>query len=143
MSVFFSVRHPSAPVAVISNFDRDAYKPLTDYEFLSYWVLVQAIQIHLEQDGGAPDDSFAPGSVSHGDIFAYTSDAPTIKATILAARLTPYQEELLLNRFGPAYVVSCARLLSFDWLYSDRMATNLARVFGVELKGTGVGGFFP
>jgi hypothetical protein len=46
--------------------------------------------------------SFEPATTSHGGVFEFTPRREALKATILAARLSPSEEELLFNRFGGA-----------------------------------------
>ena len=54
-----------------------------------------------------------------------------MKATILAARLSPEEEAMLFNRFGADYMNVCRQLLTLDWLRSERVVKNLAVHFGV------------
>ena len=56
------------------------------------------------------------------------------KPAMLAPRLSPTQEALIFNRFGPTYLGVCAQLLSLDWLYAQRVKDNLAKLFGVVLS---------
>jgi hypothetical protein len=118
-------------ISVISTFDRD-YAPLSTYEYLSYCLVVQSMVIHLDvQGGGLPTGAFDPSSSSHGGVFQFNPRKELLKATILAARLSPDEEALLFNRFGPEYMNVCRRLLSLDWLRSERVVKNLATHFGV------------
>lgn len=122
--------------SAISTYDRQAYEPLSTYEYLTYNLVVQGLLIHLDAHGrGLPEGSFQPATTSHGGVFEYTPRREAIKATILAARLSPSEEELLFNRFGPAYLASCKEMLSLDWLRSDPTARNLKDIFGVTLSG--------
>lgn len=120
--------------SVITTADAGSYSPLTQYEYLAYMIVVQSVLLHLDASGGLPDAMFAPGTATTGDIFQFVPDRETLKSTILAARVSPAAEELILNRFGPEYLAVYANLVSLDWLYSARVRTNLSKVFGVELS---------
>jgi hypothetical protein len=121
-------------VSVISTFDRAAYEPLSTYEYLAYVLILQGIAIHLDLNGGGlPQGAFAEQRVSHGGLFQFVPEKQALKSSILAARLSPDEEALLLNRFGADYVATCASLLTMDWLYSERVRGNLERVFGAKL----------
>jgi hypothetical protein len=129
---YFATHRGSA--SVITTADAGSYAPLTQYEYLAYMIVVQSVLLHLDASGGLPDAMFAPGAVSAGDIFQFVPDRDTLKSTILAARVSPAAEALILNRFGPEYLAVYANLVSLDWLYSERVRTNLSKVFGVELS---------
>ena len=120
--------------SVITTADAASYAPLSTYEYLAYVIVVQSVLLHLEMNGGLPPGAFAPGSSSAGDIFQFTPERDTLKSTILAARLSPEQEALIFNRFGPEYLGVCASLISLEWLYSTRVRTNLSKIFGVDLS---------
>jgi hypothetical protein len=121
-------------VSVISTFDRAAYEPLSTYEYLAYTLVLQGIAIHLDlHGGGLPPGAFEQQRVSHGGLFQFVPEKQALKSSILAARLGPDEEALLLNRFGSDYVATCATLLTMDWLYSERVRGNLERVFGAKL----------
>ncbi len=118
-------------VSVISTFDKD-YAPLTVYEYLAYCLIVQSMLIHLDvYGGGLPEGAFEPGTSSHGGIFQFNPTRDVLKASILAARLSPDEEALLFNRFGADYMNVCRRLLTLEWLRSERVVKNLATHFGV------------
>jgi hypothetical protein len=119
-------------VSVISTSDKEAYAPLTAYEYLAYSVIVQSIVIHLDAHGGLPTDAFRPSERSHGGVFQFSPGKETLKPVILAARLSPEEEELLFNSFGAEYVSTCADLLSMEWLHSKRVMDNLEFQFGVK-----------
>lgn len=42
---------------MISTADREAYAPLSTYEYLAYCLIVQAIVIHLDLSGVLPEDA--------------------------------------------------------------------------------------
>ena len=126
-------------VSVISTFDKD-YAPLTTYEYLGYCLIVQSMLIHLDvHGGGLPEGAFKPGTSSHGGVFQFNPTRDVLKATILAARLSPDEEALLFNRFGADYMNVCRRLLTLDWLRSERVVKNLATHFGVTNAVSSVG----
>jgi hypothetical protein len=120
--------------SVITTADSASYAPLTTYEYLAYTVVVQSVLLHLDMNGGLPADAFAPRSSSTGDVFQFAPERATLKSTILAAKLSPEEESLIFNRFGPEYLGVCSSLISLDWLYSTRVRTNLAKIFGVSLS---------
>lgn len=120
-------------VSVISTVDRDAYAPLSTYEYLAYCLILQAIAIHLDSSGALPADAFAEDRVSHGGLFQFVPEKQALKSAILAARLSPDEEALLLNEFGSDYVATCASLLTMEWLYGGRVRGNLERVFGAKI----------
>lgn len=120
-------------VSVISTADRK-YEPISTYEYLVYLLIVQSIVIHLDTNGGGlPEGAFNVQHVSHGGLLQFVPEMNALKSSILAARLSPDEEALLLNTFGPDYVAICANLLTMEWLYSDRVINNLKNVFEVEL----------
>jgi len=120
--------------SVITTADASSYAPLTTYEFLAYTIIVQSVLLHLDMNGGLPDGAFAPKSASTGDVFQFAPERETLKSTILAAKLSPEEESLIFNRFGPEYLGVCSNLISLDWLYSTRVRTNLSKIFGVNLS---------
>jgi len=120
-------------VSVISTFDRDAYAPLSTYEYLAFCLILQAIAIHLDASGALPEDAFAESEVSHGDPLQFVPKKEALKSSILAARLSPDQEALLLNEFGSDYAAACASLLTMEWLYGGRVRSNLEKVFGAKI----------
>ena len=120
-------------VSVISTFDRDTYSPLSTYEYLAFCLILQAIAIHLDASGALPEDAFAESEVSHGDPLQFVPKKEALKSSILAARLSPDQEALLLNEFGSDYAAACASLLTMEWLYGGRVRSNLEKVFGAKI----------
>jgi hypothetical protein len=120
--------------SVITTADSGSYAPLTSYEYLAYCIVVQSLLVHLDMNGGLPADAFAPKSASAGDVFQFTPEREMLKSTILAARLSPEEESLIFNRFGPEYLGVSSSLISLDWLYSGRVKGNLSKVFGVDLS---------
>ena len=119
-------------VSVISTVDKDYYAPLSTYEYLAYCLVVQSILIHLDlHGGGLPPRAFEPSAASHGGVFQFNPNKEVLKATILAAQLSPEEEAMLFNRFGAAYMNVCRQLLTLDWLRSERVVKNLAVHFGV------------
>jgi hypothetical protein len=117
----------------VSTADRAAYAPLSTYEYLAYCLVLQSLAIHLDVNGGLPPGAFEDQPRSHGGLFQFVPEKRALKASMLAARLSPGEEALLLNRFGPAYVSACAELLTMDWLYAERVRGNLERAFGAKL----------
>jgi hypothetical protein len=120
-------------VSVISTAER-AYEPISTYEYLVYCLILQSIVIHLDlYGGGLPQGAFSVQQVSHGGLLQFIPERDALKSSILAARLSPDEEALLLNTFGPDYVAICANLLTMDWLFSERVSNNLREVFDVQL----------
>jgi len=120
-------------VSVITTADR-ADGPLSVYEYLVYCLILQSIVIHLDLQGGLPADAFASDELSRGGLFQFIPERQALESSILAARLSPDEEALLLNTFGADYIATCASLLTMEWLYSERVRDNLAQVFGVLLR---------
>lgn len=138
-------------VSVITTADRSAYQPLTDYEYLVYSIVVQSMVLHLDSQDALPPDFFAnaeataatenpagatpaAGTTTHGGVFQYNRRKEAMKSTILAAALSPREEELLFNQFGPEYLRNCQTLLAMEWLYSAEVTQNLQRFFGITLS---------
>jgi hypothetical protein len=118
-------------VSVISTVDKAYYAPLSTYEYMAYCLVVQSILIHLDMHrSGLPPGTFEPSAASHGGIFQFNPNKRVLKATILAAQLSPEEEAMLFNRFGADYMNVCRQLLTLDWLHSDRVVKNLAVHFG-------------
>jgi len=120
--------------SIISTADAARYAPLSSYEYLAYKIILQSMLIHLDAHGGLPANSFVATTSSMGGVFQTAPDPDTLKSTILAARLSPEEQGLLLNRFGPEYLAVCSNLLSLEWLYDGRVRTNLEKVFAVKLS---------
>jgi hypothetical protein len=124
-------------VSVISTIDQGAYAPLSTYEYLAYCLVVQSIVVHLDvHGGGLPAEAFKPSSSSHGGVFQFNPSREILKASILAAQLSPEEESLLFNRFGAQYMRACGELLTLDWLRSERVLANLATHFGITNAAT-------
>ena len=124
-------RSDSRGVTVITTADKQ-YEPLNVYEYLMYCVISQSIVTHLQLRGESMD-FFHEQSTSHGGLFQFIPNSESIRASILTAHLSPGEQELLFNRFGPQYVSTCAKLLTLDWMRSSRVSANLDRVFKVKL----------
>lgn len=120
-------------VSVITTFERKDYEPLTSYEYLAYCLILESMAIHLDVQDGLPSHAFREGRDSYGGLFQFVPIKRAIKSSILAARLTPQEEVLLLNRFGRDYVATCSSLLTMEWLYSERVRGNFERAFGTKL----------
>ena len=105
-----------------------------DYEYLAYMTVLLSMLIQLDAHGGLPTDAFAPGATSSGGTFEFAPARDMFKPAMLAPRLSPPQEALIFNRFGPSYLGVCAQLLSLDWLYAPRVRDNLGKLFGVALS---------
>lgn len=130
--VYFATHRGIA--SVITTADAASYAPLTNYEYLAYLIVIQSMLIQLDADGGRPPEAFEPGTVSTGGAFEFVPGRDMLKATILAPRLSPQQEALIFNRFGPTYLRVCTDLLALDWLYAPRTKHNLEKLFGVSLS---------
>jgi hypothetical protein len=123
-------------VSVVSTADRDAYAPLTDYEFLMYSVIVQSAIIHLDQYAALPAQAFKNRDSTQGGVFQFNPRKDALKSMILAASLSPTEEQLLLNEFGPEYTRSTKDLLSMRWLYSQQVTNDLQTFYSVKLSRT-------
>ena len=121
------------PVSVITTAD-EPYAPLSVYEYLVYCLILQSMVIHLDQHGGLPDAAFAADAPNRGGLFQFIPERQALKSSILAARLSPEEESLLLNMFGADYLATITSLLTMDWLYSDRVKGNLQQGFDVRLR---------
>ncbi|HUL73044.1 MAG TPA: hypothetical protein VLT86_08080 [Vicinamibacterales bacterium] len=120
--------------SVITTADVDSYAPLTNYEYLAYLIVLQSVLLQLDAHGGLPPEAFAPGATTSGDVFAFVPTREMLKASLLAPRLSPRQEALIFNRFGPAYLGVTVDLLSLDWLYTPRVKGNFEKLFSVTLS---------
>jgi hypothetical protein len=128
----FSVNRGST--SVITTADWRKIAPPSMYEYLMYSVIVQSIVIHLNaQCSGLPERSFVESRESYGGLFEFEPRRYAMKPAILVAHLTPAQEQLLLNCFGPEYLKTTSALLSLDWMRSEAVKRNLQRNFGVNL----------
>lgn len=101
-----------------------------------YNILVQSTIIHLDQHGALPKDAFTHRDTAHGGVFQFNPRKDAIKSLILAASLSPGEEALLLNQFGPEYLRITKDLLSMHWLYSPQVTSDLNTFFGVKLSRT-------
>lgn len=120
-------------VSLISTFGWKKYEPPSVYEFLIHAILVQSIIIHLNAYcGGLPGGAFTPQQVSYGGLFQIIPSRGGVKATILAAHLSPKGMDRLLNCFGAEYTSVTAELLRLEWM-AGRVEKNLSRSFGVQL----------
>jgi hypothetical protein len=119
-------------VITVNEWEREASPSV--YEYLTYSLIVQSTLIHLNQNcGGLPPGSLRPGRGAYGNLFEFVPRRNAVKAAILAAHLTPEGEELLANCFGLEYMSTCNRLLTLDWLRSDRVRNNLEKSFKEKL----------
>jgi hypothetical protein len=122
-------------VSVISTYAWELYSPPSVYEYLAHSIIVQSILIHLNAHcKGLPDKAFKESRVAHGDLFQFLPRRTAIKANILAAHLNRKGEELLLNCFGAEYMSVCSKLLTLEWLHSERITENLEKSFDVKLS---------
>jgi hypothetical protein len=128
----FWVNHGST--SVITTVDWKPYIPPTQYEYLVYSVLTQSIVLHLNtQCSGLPAAAFRESREGFGDLFEFSPRRYAMKPAILAAHLSPGQEETLMNCFGAEYLKTTSSLLSLEWLRSEAVKKNLERSFQVSL----------
>ena len=120
--------------SVITTADRASYAPLTTYEYLAYMHRRAERAAAPRHERRAADGCVRSWQREPGDVFEFAPERDTLKSTILAAKLSPEEESLIFNRFGPEYLGVCANLISLEWLYSTRVRTNLTKIFGVELS---------
>ena len=122
--------------SVITTSDWKPFVPPSHYEYLIYSVLTQSMVLHLNnQCSGIPATSFRESREGNGDLFEYSPRRYAMKPAILAAHLSPTQEEMLMNCFGAEYLKTSSSLLALDWLRSDAMQKNLEKNFpGVAAK---------
>jgi hypothetical protein len=120
--------------SVITTADWKPYIPPSQYEYLVYSVLTQSIVLHLNtQCSGLPAAAFRESREGFGDLFEFSPRRYAMRPAILAAHLSPPQEETLLNCFGAEYMKATSSLLTLEWLRSDTVRRNLARSFLVKL----------
>lgn len=121
-------------VSVISTDGWKQYAPPSIYEYVLHSLIAQSILIHLNAEGPElPAGAFHESRTSAGELFQFSPRRQEMKATILAPRLTPQAQELLMNSFGVGYLSTCESLLSLEWLHSQRVRDNLGKGFGVKL----------
>jgi hypothetical protein len=120
--------------SVVTTADSTSIDPVTNYEYLAYMIVLQSMLIQLDAHGTSPQDVFTPGMRSSGGAFEFAPSRDLFKPAMLAPRLSPAQETLIFNRFGPDYLGVCSTLLSMDWLYAPRVRDNLAKLFNVNLS---------
>lgn len=122
--------------SVITTHDWADLAPPSTYEYLVHAVITQSIVIHLNaQCSGLPEGAYRSARVARGSLFEFTPRRQAVKAEIMAAHLTPRDEELLLNCLGVEYMTTCANLLNLEWMRSERVQENLERAFRVTLQG--------
>jgi hypothetical protein len=131
-NVFFATHRGTA--SVITTADAASVAPITNYEYLAYMIVLQSMLIQLDAHDDRPTNAFAPGTASSGGTFEFVPARDMFKPAMLAPRLSPTQEALIFNRFGPSYLGVCSLLLSLDWLYAPRVNQNLRKLFGVTLS---------
>jgi hypothetical protein len=119
--------------SVISTAEEASYTPMTTYEYLASNIVVQTIVLHLDEQGGLPRQAFEKTNVTRGGVLQFMPDRAVLRSTILAARLSPDEELLLFNYFGPSYLGTCQRLLTFDWLYTPAVPRT-SKVVRVNLS---------
>jgi len=119
--------------SVISTYRWEAERPPRVYEFLAHAVVINSIMIHLNAFcRGFPRQGPGEQRESFGGLFQFAPRRQALRPAILAAHLSPADEELLVNCFGPGYVRVAARLVALEWLRADPVRGDLARSFGIE-----------
>jgi hypothetical protein len=122
--------------SVVSTASWDQTTGPSIYEYLAYAVVTQSVLIHLNAHcRGLPKESFRASRASHGDLFQFAPRREAVKAEVMAGRLTPGGEALLLNCFGIEYVTTCSRLITLDWLHEPRVTANLKRAYDITIPG--------
>jgi hypothetical protein len=125
-----------ANVSVITTADWTPYAPPSMYEYLIYSVIVQSVLIHLNTEcSGLPPASFQESRIGFGDLFEFSPRRYAMKPAILSAHLSPVQQVMLMNCFGPGYVNTASSLITLGWLRSDPVKRNLKASFRVDLDG--------
>lgn len=120
--------------SVITTADWKPFIPPSLYEYLVYSVLTQSVILHLNsQCSGLPVGAFRESREGFGDLFEFSPRRYAMKAAILAAHLSPLQEQMLMNCFGAGYMKTTSSLLTLEWLRSDAVRKNLERNFEVSL----------
>ncbi len=122
-------------VSVVSTDRWNRDLPPSIYEYLMHAIIVQAILIHLESNGGAlPEGAFKEGRTSYGGLFQFSPRRYAMRPAVLAAHLNPEGQQLLFNRFGADYMSTCANLVTLEWMHSERISKNLKASFKVDLE---------
>jgi len=123
-----------ANVSVITTADWQPYVPPSTYEYLVYSVILQSLLIHLNTEcSGVPPASFQESRIGFGDLFEFSPRRYAMKPAILSAHLSPVQQVMLMNCFGPDYVNTVSSLITLGWLRSDPVKGNLKANFRVDL----------
>jgi hypothetical protein len=118
--------------SVISTADWQPYKPPGTYDYLMFTVVLQGMVIHLNQTGGGlPPGAYAPGRPERGSVLDFAQRRGAMKPSLLAGRLEPDDQRLLLNRFGPDYLNTTLAMLKLDWMHAAAVVANL-KTFGVD-----------
>ncbi len=121
--------------SVITTKDLETLHTVDPYEFLAYALIVQSTAVHLEEHcGGMERPLLDPSQRSTGDVLQLSFPLASFKGSMLAARLSADDQELLLRCFGPGYLSDVMALLDLKWLREGEVAKNLARHFGTDLK---------
>jgi hypothetical protein len=110
-------------VALVSTFGSGDYGTLTEVEYLSYCLIVQAVALHLHNDPIAGANT----GRSRGSLLESSPPREEFKARVLSAHLDLSDERILLNRFGIEYLKNVKELMTLRWLHSPEMTANLSR----------------
>ncbi|MDB5293360.1 MAG: hypothetical protein JWL69_4601 [Phycisphaerales bacterium] len=118
--------------SVISTADWQRLKPPGTYDYLMFTVVLQGMVIHLNQTGGGlPPGAYAPDRPERGSVLDFAQRRGALKPSLLAGRLEPDDQRLLLNRFGPEYLNTTLTMLKLDWMHTPAVVANL-KTFGVK-----------
>lgn len=121
-------------VSLISTHNWEHYAPPSSYEYLIYAIIVNSIVLHMNTScRGIPASAFAESRISHGGLFQFTPRRQAMKAEVLASQLSREYQEALFNCFGAEYFSNCMKLLSMEWLHSEKVSGNLEKCFGVNI----------
>jgi hypothetical protein len=99
---------------------------------MAHAAVVNSLMIHLNAFcGGFPHQYPGEQRASYGGLFQFAPRRQALRPAILAAHLSPAEEELLIRCFGPAYVRVASRVVALEWLRDDPVRSELERGFGI------------
>jgi len=120
-------------VSVISTDEVNPGQSPRLYEYLAHAVVVNSMMIHLNAFcGGFPRQAPGEQRESYGGLFQFVPRRQALRPAILAAHLSPTEEELLIKCFGPDYVRVASRVVALEWLRTDPIQSELERGFGIK-----------
>lgn len=131
----FSVTWSGYAVLSTVDWDSEFYKPLTIYEYLIFEFIslpLISASFHFENP-----IRFHKSSVTIGCIWDFKKNKSFMRETLIKPRICKVHEELIVRYFGQNVLGDMKEIISFDWLYDNKMRKQIKSLYNFDFQRNG------